>query len=74
VALDTGLALILGGAAGNIIDRVQQGSVIDFIDLHLGHWHWPAFNVADIAISAGAVLLVADLLGLFSGKDRGPTE
>ncbi|HCY12729.1 MAG TPA: signal peptidase II [Gammaproteobacteria bacterium] len=74
VALDIGLALILGGAAGNIIDRFRQGSVIDFIDLHLGHWHWPAFNVADIAISAGAVLLVADLLGLFSDKDRGSAE
>ena len=56
------LALILGGAAGNVIDRVRIGAVVDFIDFHVGGWHWPAFNVADSAICAGAVLLV---LGAF---------
>jgi len=51
------LSLILGGAIGNLIDRVRWGEVIDFIDLHWYHYHWPAFNVADAAISTGLVLL-----------------
>ena len=54
------LALILGGAAGNLIDRLVYGYVIDFIDVYYGSWHWPAFNVADAAISAGAFLLLLD--------------
>lgn len=54
------LALILGGAAGNLIDRVVYGYVIDFIDLYYGDWHWPVFNVADSAITLGAGLLVLD--------------
>ncbi len=54
------LALILGGAIGNVIDRALYGHVIDFLDFHLGGWHWPAFNVADSGISVGAVLLVLD--------------
>ena len=60
----TGLALslILGGAIGNLIDRLVYGHVIDFIDLYYGHWHWPTFNVADSAITVGAVLLVLDSL------------
>ena len=53
------LSLILGGAAGNAIDRVRIGAVVDFIDFHVGTWHWPAFNVADSAICIGAALLVA---------------
>lgn len=53
-----GLALILGGAVGNLIDRLRWGHVVDFVDLYLGSMHWPAFNVADSAISIGAVLLV----------------
>lgn len=57
-----GLALILGGALGNVIDRVQHGHVIDFIDVYYGRWHWPAFNVADSAITVGAVLMVFDAL------------
>ena len=52
------LSLILGGAAGNVIDRVRIGAVVDFIDFHVGGWHWPAFNVADSAICTGAALLV----------------
>ena len=57
----TALALVLGGAVGNVIDRLAQGSVVDFIELHLqDRVRWPTFNVADIAISAGVVLLLAD--------------
>jgi signal peptidase II len=54
------LALILGGAGGNVIDRILLGHVVDFLDFHLAGWHWPAFNLADSAITVGAVLLVAD--------------
>lgn len=56
------LALILGGAIGNVIDRVYLGYVIDFIDVYYGRAHWPAFNVADSAISIGAVMLIWDAL------------
>ena len=56
------LALILGGALGNLIDRVAYGHVIDFLDFHLAGWHWPAFNVADAAITLGAALFVLDEL------------
>jgi signal peptidase II len=52
------LSLVLGGAIGNVIDRILVGSVVDFLDFHAGGWHWPAFNVADSAITCGAVLLV----------------
>ena len=54
------LALILGGAIGNVIDRALYGHVIDFLDFHVAGWHWPAFNVADSGITLGAVLLVLD--------------
>jgi len=60
------LALIFGGAAGNLVDRVRLGEVIDFLDVYLGSYHWPAFNVADSAISIGAVML---LLFLLKSKD-----
>jgi signal peptidase II len=56
------LALILGGATGNVLDRIVLGHVVDFLDFHLAGWHWPAFNLADSAITVGAVLLVADSL------------
>jgi signal peptidase II len=56
------LALILGGAVGNVIDRIAYGHVIDFLDFHVGGWHWPAFNVADSAIVGGAMLLIVDEL------------
>jgi signal peptidase II len=59
-ALCTGLALILGGALGNVIDRLRFGSVVDFLDFHALGWHWPAFNVADSAICVGAVLLILE--------------
>lgn len=56
------LALILGGAIGNLIDRVMYGYVIDFLDFYVGKWHWPAFNVADMAIVGGAALFILDEL------------
>jgi len=56
------LALILGGAIGNLIDRLAYGHVIDFLDFHWRGWHWPAFNVADSAIVCGAALLIFDEL------------
>jgi signal peptidase II len=55
-----GLALVLGGACGNLLDRVFAGAVTDFVDLHIGGHHWPAFNVADGAISVAVVLVVID--------------
>jgi len=62
IAIGTGL--VIGGAVGNVIDRVRLGAVVDFLDFHLGTWHWPAFNVADSAICVGVALLVLDgLLG-----------
>lgn len=54
------LSLILGGALGNLYDRITLGHVVDFLDFYINNHHWPAFNVADSAISIGAVLLVAD--------------
>ncbi len=54
------LMLILGGAAGNLADRVRLGEVVDFIDFHIGAWHWYTFNLADSAITVGAVLLGVD--------------
>ena len=56
----TGLGLILGGALGNLIDRVRFGQVVDFLDFHAAGWHWPAFNLADSAITVGAVLLILE--------------
>ncbi|MCS6785615.1 MAG: signal peptidase II [Thiobacillaceae bacterium] len=56
------LALILGGALGNVVDRLVHGHVIDFLDLHAAGWHWPAFNLADAAITVGAALLIWDAL------------
>jgi signal peptidase II len=55
-----GLALILGGALGNLVDRLRFGHVVDFLDFHALGWHWPAFNVADSAITVGAVLLILE--------------
>ena len=56
------LALILGGALGNVIDRILFGAVVDFLDFHAYGYHWPAFNVADAGISCGAALLIWDAL------------
>jgi len=56
------LALILGGAVGNLWDRLTEGFVVDYLDLNFGSYHWPAFNVADSAIVVGALILVAEIL------------
>jgi len=56
----TGLMLILGGAVGNVIDRLRFGHVVDFLDFHAFGWHWPAFNVADSGITVGAILLILE--------------
>lgn len=56
-----GFALILGGAIGNLIDRLLRIEVVDFIDLHIGYHHWPAFNVADIAICIGVGMVILEL-------------
>jgi signal peptidase II len=58
-----GLALILGGAAGNLIDRITEGYVVDFVDLYWSGWHFWAFNVADASITVGVALMILDLLG-----------
>ncbi|TAN55773.1 MAG: signal peptidase II [Betaproteobacteria bacterium] len=55
-----GLALILGGALGNLWDRLEWGQVVDFLDFHAAGWHWPAFNLADSAITVGAGLLILE--------------
>lgn len=57
-----GLALILGGAVGNLFDRLHAGRVVDFLDFHLGDYHWPAFNLADSAIVVGAAVLMGEIL------------
>ena len=54
-----GFALVVGGALGNIIDRLRQGAVTDFLDLYWRDWHWPTFNGADIAITLGALCILA---------------
>ena len=64
-----GFALVVGGALGNIIDRVRQGAVTDFLDLYWRDWHWPTFNVADIAITLGTVLILAASLPLRRRKE-----
>ncbi len=61
-AAPIGLGLILGGAIGNLVDRARLGYVVDFLDLYWRNHHWPTFNVADIGISAGVVLLLIDLI------------
>lgn len=58
--LQVGLSLVLGGAAGNLVDRFRFHEVVDFLDLYFRQYHWPAFNVADSAISIGVVILLID--------------
>ncbi len=60
--LASALALVIGGAVGNVTDRIIYGYVVDFIDIYYQTWHWPAFNIADSAISIGVVLLLIDAL------------
>jgi len=55
-----GLGLVIGGALGNVIDRIRFGAVVDFLDFHLAGYHWPAFNVADASICVGAALMIVD--------------
>ena len=62
------LGLIIGGAIGNVIDRLADGAVVDFLDFHWGEHHWPAFNVADTGITMGAVALILDSLFVRGGK------
>ena len=66
------LGLIIGGAVGNLIDRIINGYVVDFIDVYYKTWHWPAFNVADSAITGGVILLLLD--GLFVSFGKGQPE
>ena len=62
------LSLIIGGALGNVIDRLRLGWVIDFIDFHVNTWHWPAFNIADTVIVIGVAMLLID--GLFETEKK----
>ena len=64
VAARIGLALIIGGAAGNLIDRLFVGSVVDFVDVYWRNWHFWAFNVADSAITIGVAIMILDMLGM----------
>jgi len=65
------LGLIIGGALGNLIDRIMNGYVVDFIDVYYQDWHWPAFNLADSAITGGVILLLLDaLLQSLAGKHK----
>ena len=68
-----GLALILGGAVGNLIDRMRFGHVVDFLDFHALGWHWPAFNVADSGITIGALLLILEGFVRHEGRARAPS-
>jgi signal peptidase II len=60
--LAAGLALVFGGAIGNLADRIRFGVVVDFLDFHIGDWHWPAFNVADSAITVGVLIFAAHVV------------
>lgn len=70
IALAAGLSLVLGGAVGNLVDRVRHGYVTDFIQVWFGNWAFPSFNVADSAITVGAVLLIIDSLFLSGRQPR----
>ena len=56
--IKAGIAAVIGGAVGNVIDRVAYGHVVDFLDFHVAGWHWPAFNIADAAITIGVILII----------------
>ena len=66
--LSLGLAFIIGGAVGNLIDRIRFGAVVDFLDFHYQSWHWPAFNVADSAITLGVAIILIDSLCVRKSK------
>ena len=63
------LSLVLGGAIGNLIDRLAYGYVIDFLDVYYQTWHWPAFNIADSAITLGVILMLVESFGLGKSED-----
>jgi len=68
----TGLMLVLGGALGNVIDRIRLGKVVDFLDFYVNNWHFPTFNIADSAITIGAIILILDSFGFkfFSNRSK----
>ncbi|MEK7696765.1 MAG: signal peptidase II [Pseudomonadota bacterium] len=70
--LAVALVLVLGGAIGNLVDRLIYGYVVDFVDVYYQNWHWPAFNVADSAITVGAILIALDAIGI--GKSSQDTS
>jgi len=67
--LAVALSLVLGGAIGNLIDRLAYGYVIDFLDVYYQTWHWPAFNIADSAITLGVILMLVESFGLWKSED-----
>jgi len=67
--LAVALSLVLGGAMGNLIDRLAYGYVIDFLDVYYQTWHWPAFNIADSAITLGVILMLVESFGLGKSED-----
>ncbi len=70
----TGLGLILGGALGNLADRLARGAVIDFIDVHYQGWHWPAFNIADSAITLGVAAVLLSVVRQARHERKHPAE
>ena len=68
--LAVALSLVLGGAIGNLIDRLVYGYVIDFLDVYYQTWHWPDFNIADSAITIGVILMLMESFGLGKSGDR----
>lgn len=71
-AMAISLSLVLGGAIGNLIDRVLYGYVVDFLDFYVGDYHWPAFNIADSAITVGAILLI--IMSFISERQKKPSD
>lgn len=69
-----GLGLIVGGATGNVLDRMRQGAVTDFLDFHIGSLHWPAFNMADTMIAIGAISLIAGSFWPVSSETSVPKQ
>jgi signal peptidase II len=72
--LAVALSLVLGGAIGNLIDRLAYGYVIDFLDVYYNTWHWPAFNIADSAITLGVALMLAESFGLGNSKKNDSSD
>ncbi len=72
VGMETyGMALVFGGAAGNLIDRLTIGKVIDFIDIYINDWHWPAFNIADSALTVGiSIFIIANVMAAQHQKEK----